>query len=236
MNNRAFSTELCGELITGYFMEFVRAQLGKDWETLCALNRAKFYSLLLKSKEELCTRHYDSSLLNLESFGEYDDVTLYQDEFFASFKDKFPLEEKLRTLIEKATDGKSFSRLFYCGSASRLILVRNALEAIAKEKGFRTSEVMNADESVVSGLVFSQLPLDNVSPYANTKLTGTSTAVNVDKNSKIAIENPKSVTTVLIDSQYDTKFKEVQDGDEMMEMASKEYQNKIAEIRESVKG
>ena len=82
MKNCAYSTELSGERITGYFLEFVRAQLGKDWETLCALNRAKFYSLLLKAKEELCTRDYDSVLLDLDSISELDSVVLSQNEFF----------------------------------------------------------------------------------------------------------------------------------------------------------
>ena len=231
----AYSTELSGERITGYFLEFVRARLGKDWETLCALNRAKFYSLLLKAKEELCTRDYDSVLLDLDSISELDSVVLSQNEFFDSFRNKLPLKKKLEELIEGATGGKAFSRLFFCGSASRHVLVRNTLEAIAKEKQFRTSEVMNADESVVSGLVFSQLPLDNDSPYANTQFFSTKSAVNVDKNTVISIEDPELVKAIPIDPNYDKRFKDIQETDRQMESASKEYMDKTVAIGDSVK-
>ena len=233
--NCAYSTELSGERITGYFMEYAKKKLGKDWEGICKMNRSRFYSMLLKAKDELCTRHYDSTLLELSSFTELDDVQLSQDEFFASFRDKLPLEEKLRKLIEKATEGEQFSRLFFCGSASRHVLVRDALERIAKEMGFRTSEVMNADEAVVSGLVFSQLPRNNPSAYASTKLIGAKIAVNVDTDAVIFIENPKRVNPIPIDENYDKRFQHIQNGDKQMEDASREYLNQNTDIRESTK-
>lgn len=217
-------------------MEFAKTQLGKDWELLCKLNRAKFYNILLKAKDELCTRQYDSSALNLESFSDLDDVSLTQDDFSASFKDKLPLEATLRKLISTATKGKPFSRLFFCGSASRHVLVRDALETIAKDMGFRTSEVMNADEAVVSGLVFSHLPLNNPSPYAYTEFVRAATAKNVDSDTKIIVEDPADVDVVEINSEYEKQFQMIQYGDEQMEKASREYRDRIERIRESIKG
>ena len=61
------------------------------------------------------------------------------------------------------------------------------------------------------------------------------TAVNVDKNTVISIEDPELVKAIPIDPNYDKRFKDIQETDRQMESASKEYMDKTIAIGDSVK-
>lgn len=101
---------------------------------------AQFHKIMVRAKDDLCSEGFESCMLNLDMISEYDNVELYQEEFF-NMIDKDMIKRTLSELLRQIQKNH-IDLVCLCGSAIRHKLVRDCLNVLVKENHSRISEIL----------------------------------------------------------------------------------------------
>ena len=187
---------------------------------------AQFHKIMVRAKDDLCSEGFESCMLNLDMISEYDNVELYQEDFFTMIdKDmiKRTLSELLRQIQKNHID-----LVCLCGSAIRHKLVRDCLNLLVKENHSRISEILQMDEAVVRGLVLAQMTEYDKISYQYVKMNSTKEYYDLDKQSREWMA-PVEMDHVSTEAHqgYQTQYSQYEMERKEVEAASQSYREEI---------
>ena len=206
---------------------------GIKWDDLVhCKHAAQFHKILMRTKDELCTEGFETCLLSLDTVSDYDNIELNQEDFFGMI-DSDMVYHTLDELFEKIRKDRQVDQVCICGSSIRQKIVKDHLMNMVKNNKTRLSEVLNIDETVVRGLVLSQMtPKDKEVPYTYIKMNATEVYYDLDDQCIKTMANVDENVDTSAHSEYMDKYKEFEAERKIVEEASQEYGKEIEKAKE----
>ena len=212
------------------FRRFVKEEFQKEnikWDSVAhGKYAAQFHKIMVRAKDDLCSEGFESCMLNLDMISDYDNLELYQSDFFKTI-DKDMIKRTLGELLRQVKKNH-IDLVCLCGSAIRHKLVRDCLNSLVKENQTRISEILHMDEAVVRGLVLAQMKEHDKISYQYVKMNPTNEYYDLDEQSREWMA-PVEMDHVNIEAhqEYQSQYHEYEIERQEVEAASQSYREEI---------